>query len=134
MSEINYLAVVVASLAALAVSSLWYIVFARQRRELRHQELGSPGNSRRPQPVKMLIEIARNLVLASVIAYLILHLGITDWTGAILFGILARIGFPVILLTGSIMWENVPWKLAAIHAGDWLLKLLLLSLILAAWR
>jgi len=27
------------------------------------------------------------------------------------------IGFPVIILTGSVLWENIPWKLAAIHAA-----------------
>jgi hypothetical protein len=30
--------------------------------------------------------------------------------------------------------ENVPLALAAIHAGDWLLKLLVLSGILIIWR
>lgn len=36
--------------------------------------------------------------------------------------------FPVVLLTGSMIWERVPWQTAAIHAGDWLLKLLLVAL------
>jgi hypothetical protein len=27
------------------------------------------------------------------------------------------------------MWENVPWRLAALHAGDWLVKLLLVAVI-----
>ncbi len=94
-----------------------------------------PADTRRsPQPVKMLLEIVRNLVLALVLAYFIIHLGITGWQGGVLFGLLAWIGFPVILLTGSVMWENVPWKLAAIHSGDWLVKLLLMSVILSVWR
>ena len=29
--------------------------------------------------------------------------------------------------------EKVPWQLAAIHAGDWLLKLLTVAAIVAAW-
>jgi len=44
------------------------------------------------------------------------------------------VGFPVILLSGSMLWENVPAKLAAIHAGDCLLKLILVGAILAAWH
>jgi hypothetical protein len=35
---------------------------------------------------------------------------------------------------GAIMWENVPVKLAAIHAGDWLAKTVLIALIVCAWR
>ncbi len=134
MTGINYLAVVVAALAALLASMLWYILFAKQRRELSRQELSSPDDMRRPRPGKMLIEVLRNLVLAVVLAYLILHLGITNLAGAVLFGLVAWIGFPLILLTGSALWENVPWKLAAIHAGDWLVKLVLMTAILGAWR
>ncbi len=48
--------------------------------------------------------------------------------------ILLWIGFPVVLLSGSVLWEDVPARLAAIHAGDWLIKLLLIGAILAAWR
>jgi len=40
----------------------------------------------------------------------------------------------VIILTGSVLWENTPWKVAAIHAGDWLVKLLVISVIVTLWR
>ncbi len=32
------------------------------------------------------------------------------------------------------LWENVPVKLAAIHAGDWLLKTVLITVIVSVWR
>jgi hypothetical protein len=35
--------------------------------------------------------------------------------------------FPVVLLTGSVVHEKVPWQVAAIHGGDWLIKMLLMS-------
>jgi hypothetical protein len=59
---------------------------------------------------------------------------ITTWTGALGLGPATWIGFPVVLLAGSVQWENVPWRLAAIHAGDWLVKLLLVSCIVSLWR
>jgi hypothetical protein len=34
----------------------------------------------------------------------------------------------------SSMWEKVPFKMAAIHAGDWLVKLVLLAVIVGVWR
>ncbi len=135
MSGIDYLAAVVAALAALLASMLWYILFAKQRRELSRKETtSSPDDMRRPRPGKILIEVVRNLVLALVSAYLILHLSITNLSGAVFFGMVAWIGFPLILLTGSILWKDVPWKLAAIHAGDWVVKLSLMTGILGAWR
>ncbi len=44
------------------------------------------------------------------------------------------LGFPVILLSGSVIYEKVPWKLAASHAGDWLRKLLLIAIVVSLWR
>jgi hypothetical protein len=39
----------------------------------------------------------------------------------------------VVLLIGSVQWEKVPPMLAAIHTGDWLLKLLIITLIVTLW-
>jgi hypothetical protein len=35
-----------------------------------------------------------------------------------------------VLLTGSVIWEGVPPVTAAVHCGDWLLKLLLVAVVL----
>jgi hypothetical protein len=43
-----------------------------------------------------------------------------------LAGHLAMAGLSCILLTSSMLWQNVPWQLAAIQAGDWLIKLILI--------
>jgi hypothetical protein len=131
MCEINYWAVLVAAVAAFALSTAWYIGFAKQRAEL---SAAAMTEMKRPQPIKMALEIVRNMVLAYVLAYFVVRLGVTGWPAAIQFAVLAWIGFPVLLLAGSVMWENVPWKLAAIHAGDWFLKILLMVIILSRWR
>ena len=61
-------------------------------------------------------------VVAFVLAYFIAPLDITSLLGAIGVGLLLWIGFPLLLLIGSVMHEKEPGKLAAIHAGDWLIK------------
>ena len=114
MFGINYWAIIVAAVAVFVVSTFWYIVFAKQRMKLSNAKF----DPARPQPWKILAELTRSLILGFVIANLIEHSGVVSWTGAVQLGLLPWIGFPFILLTGSIMWENVPWKLAAIHAGD----------------
>ncbi len=135
MFGINILAVVVASVVALVESMMWYIAFARQWRMLSASRSGAIDNKmRRSDPIKMLSEIVRNFILALVLAYLVAHLGIANWIGALQLGFLLWIGFPVILFTGSIIRENYPWKLAAIHAGDWLVKLALITVIISLWR
>jgi hypothetical protein len=113
MTNLNFLAVVVAAVVAFVVSSLWYIVFGAERAKL----LGAdPDELNKPTPWKMFVEMARTLALTAVFAGLAGQLGIVTWTGAILLGLSLWIGFPVLILSGSVLWENVSRKLAAIHA------------------
>jgi Protein of unknown function (DUF1761) len=41
---------------------------------------------------------------------------------------------PARVAARRMIWENTPWKLAAIDAGDWLVKLLVIGLIVSAWQ
>ena len=56
---------------------------------------------------------------------------IDEWSGGLLLGLALWIGFPLVLWTGAVIHENTPSKLAAIHAGDWLLKLLVVAVIVS---
>jgi hypothetical protein len=69
-----------------------------------------------------------------VIARLVALLGVSSWMGAVHLGLFLWIGFPAILLTGSVLWENILWKVAAIHAGDWLVKMLVIPVIVSVWH
>lgn len=132
MPEVNYLAIAVAVVAAFIVSNAWYIVFGEQYAELSAAARAAAGA--RPPLGKILVELARSLVVAAVLAGFAAGLGVTTWAGALGLGLVTWIGFPVVLLAGSVQWENVPWRLAAIHAGDWLVKLLLISCLVSLWR
>ena len=134
MLGINYLAVAVTAVAAIATSSVWYIVFGKARIELLGKEPGASVDTTKPQPARMAVEIVRTLVVTCVLAHFVVLLGITGWVSAVKLGLWVWIGFPFMILVGSVLWDKVPWKLAAIHAGDWLVKLLVMAIILGAWR
>ena len=134
MNEINYFAVGAAAVAAFVVSTGWYIVFTDALMKLRGAKADTNAEMEKPQPWKMLIEILRSLVLGYVLARFVALLDVVDWVGAVQLGIWLWIGFPLVLLAGSVLWENIPWRLAAIHAGDWLVKLLTMLVILGVWR
>ena len=65
--------------------------------------------------------------------YLIIRLRIVGLKSALSLGFLLWVGFPVVLLVGSVASDKVPLALAAIHGGDWLIKLLLMTVILVVW-
>ena len=125
----NYLAIVVATLLAFVFSAAWYIALSQQRARL------SPAAATQGRPRWMLpVELVRTLVVALIVAALASRLGITSLPSSVLLALGLWIGFPVILLSGSVIYENVPPKLAAIHAGDWLGKLLIIAIVVGLWR
>lgn len=128
--RINYLGVAVATVAAFVASGLWYspLLFGTLYMTVRGADPGVMS------PTEVVVELARTLVVAYVFARLVARLGVYDWQGAIRFGLLVWIGFPTMILLGSVAHENVPLQLAAIHAGDWLVKVLILALVPSLWR
>ncbi len=131
MLGINYWAVVVAAVAAFVASSAWYIVFGK---ELAKASPAFAEAMKKRQPWKMLVVIVQSLVLALVLAYFIGLIGNVDWIGAVRVGVLLWIGLSAMQWVGSMLWEKVPLKMAAIHAGDWLVKLVLIAVIVGVWR
>lgn len=128
----NYLRVATAALAAFVASMMWYSVFGGAMVELSGANPSNADTTATPAWA-MLFVVAQSLVVASVLAYLVSRLGIVDRRAALRLGALVWI-FPASILLGSVVHENVPPALAAIHAGDWLAKLLLMSVILGTWR
>lgn len=132
--KVSYLAIVAACVAAILVSSIWYspFVFGKQWMELRSAQ--PPGITDTTMPAwKIPVDLARELVVVYVIARFVTGLRIVDWKGAVSLGLWVWLGFPVQMLVGSSLWDNKPWTLSLIHAGDWLMKMLLISLVLSQW-
>lgn len=130
----SYVAIVVAAAAAFVFSSAWYGVFGQELAKLQAANPATVAAMTKPPAWKFLVEFLRSLTVAGVLARFVVLVGVTGWTGALELALLAWFGFSAVLWVGAIIWENVPWKLAALHAGDWLMKLLLMAVILAGWR
>ncbi len=127
MQNMNFLAIVVAAVAAFVASAAWYTAFASPMANLR--ETAASGTS----VWTMLFVVAQSLVVAFMVAYFASHLGVAGLPGAIGLGALLWT-FPAAILLGSTVHEGVPPALASIHAGDWLTKLMLITAIVSIWR
>lgn len=134
MPEINLVAVVVAAAASFAASAAWYAVLGNAVARLQQQWRGAKSAQDAPVLVQMLAFFAAALVLAFVTACIV---GLTDITGVVPafgLGLLLWIGFCATQWVSSIVGENVPVQLAAIHAGDWLLHMLIITVIVGTWQ
>jgi hypothetical protein len=129
--HLNFIAVVVAGIVVFVFAAGYYIALAEPRRRLSSAAAAQP---RRPPPWLMGLELGKSIVVAAVVAGLVSIGGITSLVSALVLAIVLWIAFPVVLLVGSVTQESVPWRLGAIHAGDWLAKLVIISTVVTVWR
>jgi Protein of unknown function (DUF1761) len=136
MVSVNYLHVLVAAVVVFVLGWLWYspLLFFKPWMRLRGQDPVAAMAGAKMPGGKLVVEMARCLLLSYVIARFAALLAITGLMSAVHFGFMLWLGFPVIILAGSVLWENTPVGVAAIHAGDWLVKLLAIPIIVTLWR
>jgi hypothetical protein len=128
---INIWAVLVATVAAFVASSVYYSAFDRLRARLLGTE---PAAGERPPAWKVAVELVRSLVIATALAIAVTRLDIDGAGPVLVLAVGVWLAFPVTILSGSVVWDDVPWRLAALHAGDWLLKAILIALLVGLWR
>jgi hypothetical protein len=135
MLGINYWAVIVAAVVAFVMGGLWYspLLFGKAWVKLREMN-SADGAASKMRPAEILAELVRGFVVAAVLAGFVVHLGVVNWVGAIYLGLAVWVGFQATSIVGSVIHENYPWKLYAIHSGDALAKTLVMAVILGVWR
>ena|ERR1700694_1554555 len=132
VSRMNFLAVVVAAMVAFAGSAVWYVVFGKELAKV--SPVFAELQAQTPSAWRMLAVFAGSLVLSFVVAFVVgLKEGIT-WISAVGIGCLLWLGLSAVQWVSSMVWEKAPLTMAAIHAGDWLMKLVVISAIVGAWR
>ena len=122
-------AVVAAGLVAFAFSLVWYspLMFG-------FVWTSASGEAATAMPLwKLLVAPLREIISAYVLAVLISGLAIKDRAGAAALGVFLWFGFYVVQLAGAIIWDGMAPSLGAVHAGDWLVKMVLMSLVIVSW-
>ena len=87
-----------------------------------------------PEAAKMVAFLGVAVVIAAATAAVVDLADVSGWAESAGLGLLLWAGYVLTQWTGSILGEGVPVRLAAIHAGDWLLHLLVIAVIVGVWR
>ena len=80
------------------------------------------------------LEFLRGLVLAAVVAGVAVEAEVDELAGGLALAVALWVGFPAVLWSGAVLHGEAHAKLAAIHAGDWLAKLLVIGAIVSVWQ
>lgn len=131
---VNYLAVLVAGIASMAVGFLWYGVFFDKTwmklMELKESDLKKAKE--KGMAKSYILSFISSLVTAYVMSFAIAAgIGIT---GAGLIAFWAWLGFQVPVLMDKVLWEQRPWSLFFLSASGALVHLLVIGLIVGLWR
>ncbi len=76
----------------------------------------------------------RELIASYVLALLITRLQLLQWKNAGKLIVLLWLAFHAVGMAGAILWDNMAWQLGAVHAGDWLMKMVFMAVVLSIWH
>ncbi len=129
----NYKAIPLAAVAAIVVGAVWYspALFGAAWANLK--ATASTGGTKIP-PGEVLAEFVRSAIVAYVLARLVLLLRVVNWKGTMLLAGWAWLGFHATLLLFSVVHQQMPLKLFAIHAGHGFANDLVIAAIVGGWR
>lgn len=139
MVPINYLAVIVSAVAAMAVGFVWYgQLFSKQWVALNgwtEEEMA------RRQQQNMTKQYALQALGALIMAYVLAHsiifggayLNASGLNAGLQGAFWSWLGFVAPVTLGAVLWDGKPWKLWFINAGYYLVVLLVMGTIIGLW-
>jgi hypothetical protein len=127
---VNYLAVLVATIAGFATGAIWYtLLFGRlwlKAVDLTPSDMSDKGMS----PVPFIVSIVSNALMAWVLAVILTRFGTITIGNGICAGAMAWLGFVLTTIATNTAFPGRPWSLTAIDAGHWLAVLLVQGAII----
>jgi hypothetical protein len=123
-------AVVAVGLLAFVASLVWYspLLFGGIWTTYR-------GNAVSTTPAwTFVVAPLREIAVALVLAHLIVRLSISDVWQSVWLAVALWAAFHAVGMAGAVLWDTMPWRLGLVHAGDWLMKGVLMAALLTVWH
>ena len=125
--EVNWLAVIVATIAGFAVGAVWYSTLGKQWMAA----IGKSRDQLNAGPVPYVLGVLAELVMAYFLAVVTLNLlGSVTVANGLLAGALMWVGFIMPPMILNHRYQNMPWSLTILDGGHLLLVLLVQGLVI----
>jgi len=135
MAVLNYVAIIVAAVASMAIGWLWYspMLFGKQWVKM----MGFKKADMRKMQKKAGQSFAGGFVASAVMAYVLAtflsYLQATGVQAGATVGFWVWLGFIAPVMLGSVLWEGKPVKLYLLNASHWFVTTVVMAAIIAAW-
>jgi Protein of unknown function (DUF1761) len=126
---VNYVAVVVAAIAAFLTGWGWYAVFGQAWM----RGLGRTKAEMRRRPLPFILALLANLLMAWMLAGIIGHLHDVTLKGALISALFVWAGFVATTTLVNQQFQDTRPVVTAIDAGHWLAVLIVMGAILGAF-
>ena len=133
MVEVSIWPILICGIAAVAISYIWYHpkLFGTYWLKASGITPEAAERGKKRMPFLILGGFLSAMLVAWVLNFVGIALGIFDWPGAILdLALWVWIGFVAPILFAPVLWEGKPFRLFLVNAGYWLVVLITMSMIL----
>ena len=128
--DLNWLAVIVATLVYFFIGFLWYADFAfgKQYREATGQEEGT-----NPDPIAIVVNVVAWFLAAVALALVAKGIGADTWDDGLVLGLVVGIGFVLTHVVADIFYTKRPKSLLWILGAYNVIGITVMGIILGAW-
>jgi hypothetical protein len=137
---INYLAVVVAALASMVIGSVWYgPLFGKTWMILsgitpERMDSAKASGMGKTYLLAFVGSLVMSYVLAHALVFAAAYFKMSGIPAGLMCGFWNWLGFIAPVTLGAVLWEGKSWTLWLLMNGYYLLTLLIMGMILSAWK
>lgn len=132
MFEVTFLPILASGIAAVLLGVFWYSprVFGSAWMRMSGITPEAAEKGKRRMPLMAFFGLLAAMLIAWVMNYVGISLGVYDIVSAVVLGFWCWLGFVAPILLGSVLWEQKPFSLYLINASYWLVTLVVMAVIL----
>jgi hypothetical protein len=133
-SGINYVAVIIATLAGFGLGAVWYMILGRAwMRALGKTEDEISRDQGAAKALPFIIALVALFVMSLMLAGLMGHLGDVSVRGGVISGFFVWIGFVITTIGVNHAFSGASPKLTLIDGGHWLAVLIVMGAVIGAF-
>ena len=132
MNIAGFWEILVAGIASIILGWAWYspALFGGAWNRMSGMTPEMMEKGKRRMPLNVSLALLASMLVAWVMSYIGVLLGVYDWFGALELGFWCWLGFVAPTMLGMVLWEQKPFRYYAIVAGYWLVSFVVMALIL----